>query len=935
MRTSSGCAARRAGPTRSRRRASCTRRSHCGAAHRWPTWSTSGWLQPEIARLEELRLVALEERIDADLAAGRHADLVGELEVLIAGHPVRERLRGQLMLALYRSARQAEALNAYRAARRELTGQLGLEPSVQLKRLERAILLQDRELDLPWSTRNGANHTRVNGAGARHESRPEPRHPGPRRHAPRRRLVVLAAAALAACGAAVIALGGGRDPPLAPPAGTGLAVIDPARGRVSAFTQLPTAPGSLAVGEGAVWALSSEDDAVTGHDLRSGRVVRTIRTGRRPSDLAAGAGALWVGNAGGPHWNYTVSVSRVDPRSYAITHTEQLPEEVRGRYWKAPGEGYPQIAVGAGAVWTINPDATVTRLDPRTGRRVATINAGMMQRTLAAGPEGVWFLSLDRTDSVIGIDPRTNRVGHTIRVGSDFLAGVAVGAGSIWATSPQDGQLWRIEPGSRLTRTIDVGVGVSFVAFGAGAVWTGNYVDGVVSRVDPRTNRVTARVQVGAVQTLAAGSGAAWAGVARGTRDGTLPAPTCGQIASGGQAPDVLIASDLPLQGPVSASPRAQTEAIRLVLAQHGFRAGEHVVGYQSCDDSTAQSGIYEARRCAANANAFAQAPRVVAVIGPSNSGCAQAQIAILNRAPAGPLALVSPSATKSNLTRGGRLADPGWGLRGEPEAYYPTGRRSFFRLAARDDVQGVALALHAQRLGLRRVYLLHESVSYAERMFAEPFRRAAAPLGIGIAGRATFDGEAAGYAALADRVARSGADGVLVGGDLYPGGGRLLKGLRARLGASVPIMAGEWFMPIPDLLDVAGSAARGLYVSTPFLPMDALRPNLSEARVARDLGDAANAESVTHAVLAAEVVLQAIARSDGSRASVLRELRATRVAGGALGAFGFDRYGDITPASVAILRVTTAARADPRLSSDMRGARVARVIRVPASLSR
>jgi DNA-binding SARP family transcriptional activator len=104
--------------------------------------------QPAIARLEELRMAALEQRIDADLAAGRHAELVGELEALIARHPLREGLRGQLMLALYRSARQAEALDAYRAARRELSEELGLEPSEQLKRLEQAILRHDPALEL-------------------------------------------------------------------------------------------------------------------------------------------------------------------------------------------------------------------------------------------------------------------------------------------------------------------------------------------------------------------------------------------------------------------------------------------------------------------------------------------------------------------------------------------------------------------------------------------------------------------------------------------------------------------------------------------------------------------------------------------------------------------------------------------------------------------
>ncbi len=105
--------------------------------------------QTEIARLEELRLAVLERRIDADLAAGRHAQLVGELEALAAEHPLRERLRCQLMLALYRSARQAEALDAYREARRALSEQLGLEPSEELKQLEQAILRHDPSLDLP------------------------------------------------------------------------------------------------------------------------------------------------------------------------------------------------------------------------------------------------------------------------------------------------------------------------------------------------------------------------------------------------------------------------------------------------------------------------------------------------------------------------------------------------------------------------------------------------------------------------------------------------------------------------------------------------------------------------------------------------------------------------------------------------------------------
>jgi DNA-binding SARP family transcriptional activator len=104
-------------------------------------------LHSEIARLEELRLSTLERRIDADLEAGRNADLVGELEALVAKHPLREHLRWLLILALYRADRQAEALEVYRETRRVLTEELGLEPSPALKELEQAILRQDPSLD--------------------------------------------------------------------------------------------------------------------------------------------------------------------------------------------------------------------------------------------------------------------------------------------------------------------------------------------------------------------------------------------------------------------------------------------------------------------------------------------------------------------------------------------------------------------------------------------------------------------------------------------------------------------------------------------------------------------------------------------------------------------------------------------------------------------
>ena len=114
------------------------------------------WAQPEIGRLEELRLDALQDRVEADLALGRSAELVAELEALVAEYPLRERLRGQLMLALYRSGRQADALAAYRAARETLVEELGIEPGPALRRLERASSTRTRSSTLARSIRPSA-----------------------------------------------------------------------------------------------------------------------------------------------------------------------------------------------------------------------------------------------------------------------------------------------------------------------------------------------------------------------------------------------------------------------------------------------------------------------------------------------------------------------------------------------------------------------------------------------------------------------------------------------------------------------------------------------------------------------------------------------------------------------------------------------------------
>ena len=144
---------------------------------------------------------------------------------------------------------------------------------------------------------------------------------------------------------------------------------------------------------------------------------------------------------------------------------------------------------------------------------------------------------------------------------------IAVGAWSVWAATRNEGVVWRIVPERPpIMRTIEVGAGVGFVSFGVGALWAANYADGVVSRIDPRTNEVTAKTSVGAPQAIAAGVGSAWVSVAGGTTEESLEVSACGPVVGGAGDPDVLIASDLALQGPDSAGQRTLESAIRFTL---------------------------------------------------------------------------------------------------------------------------------------------------------------------------------------------------------------------------------------------------------------------------------------------------------------------------------------------------------------------------------
>ena len=154
--------------------------------------------------------------------------------------------------------------------------------------------------------------------------------------------------------------------------------------------------------------------------------------------------------------------------------------------------------------------------------------------------------------------------------------------------------------------------------------------------------------------------------------------------------------------------------------------------------------------------------------------------IPILNRAPNGPIAMVSPANTYVGLTHGG----PGTAA-GEPGKYYPTGKRNYARVVAADDYQGAADALLAKSLGVKKVFILNDKEAYGLGV-ATNFKNAAKKLGITIVGFTAWDGKASSYEALAVKIKASGAQGVFLGGLICENGGKLIKDMRSRCSKGV-----------------------------------------------------------------------------------------------------------------------------------------------------
>jgi YVTN family beta-propeller protein len=456
--------------------------------------STEPFAREPIERLNDARIAALESRIDADLALGDQQELVVELRSLVGRYPYHEPFRRQLMLALYRCGRQADALAAYSEARDLFVEELGIEPGPDLRRLQHAVLAHDPSLlSGPDASRPPAGRTR------------------PRRSL--RRASILAVAAAAAVPITVLATAaGGSSVDVHPDS---VAVIDGRSGRVTSDIRLAAAPDAVATGGGFVWVANRALRLLIRIDATHRRVTDVIGVGAELDGLAAGTDGAWVTDS-----THT-AITHVDPTYGDAITTSHL-----------AGSPFGSIADSPNAIWVADQEfPALLEINKATGRIVKqillpidSIPGGGGTSTIAVAGRSVWVgnfggdmsrLEHDTSGFVVdATDPSARN--HIARFG-EAPSSLAVGAGELWITLADKDQVIAVDPTTEATTaTIGVGHHPTSIAVGAGAIWVANG-DGTVSQIDPLRNRVTRTIHLNhPVTAVAAGGRTIWVGVAAG-----------------------------------------------------------------------------------------------------------------------------------------------------------------------------------------------------------------------------------------------------------------------------------------------------------------------------------------------------------------------------------------------------------------------------------
>jgi branched-chain amino acid transport system substrate-binding protein len=383
-----------------------------------------------------------------------------------------------------------------------------------------------------------------------------------------------------------------------------------------------------------------------------------------------------------------------------------------------------------------------------------------------------------------------------------------------------------------------------------------------------------------------------------------LPPSSCTPVEyKGSGKPDVLIATDLPMQGGSRIQSTQIVGATRYLLGQQNWKAGSHNVGLQVCDDSTAQAAKWDPDKCSRNAHAYAQDSSLVGVIGTFNSGCAAIEIPVLNQAPGGGLQLLSPANTYGCLT------EPCAG--NEPEKYYPSGKRNYARVAPSDPNQGAVDAEFLSTQGVKSVYILNDKEAYGLGV-AKNFQGAAKALGMTIKGFSAYDPKQPSFRATFTRIKATNPDAVFIGGLVDENSGQLINDKVAVLGpnnGAVKLMLPDGFTTDAIFQRKEGGTpnAKDAYFSVAGVGIDkytgAAQTFISGFKATLN-GKPVDPYAILGAQ-AATVLLDAIKSSDASRSGVITQVFKTKINNGLIGTFEINQNGDITGAKGAALLFT------------------------------
>jgi DNA-binding SARP family transcriptional activator/DNA-binding beta-propeller fold protein YncE len=451
-----------------------------------------------IPRLEELRLAVIEERIDLELRAGRHRHIVGELRDLVAEHPYRERFAGQLMLALYRTGRQAEALDVFHRIRDRLADELGIEPGTDLQRLQRDVLQQDPGLDAPAPAETGAQTARlapsaIAGVGTEPDNvveEPGARHRSIRSMASTRARRSGLALVVGVAGIALLMLPGRlatvprpteseATAPIA--ASDSVAVFDPASNALVDDIAAGHAPGAIAALDTGIWVASGDDHTVSRIDLASHRVVHTVGLASTPSSLVAADGSVWIGNG------FTGKLSRI------LTAYDQLTAPF---YPDKTVAGLVAMAAGDGDLWVGLSDQTLLRLEASSLHVELTESVPDRILAITTSDDAAWTIQF-RTHVVQRVDRASGALAPGITVEGTPTA-IAYADGSVWVATGAPDRVLRIDSKRNVVAaSFDLPFSPSALVVRPGDAWVVDGPNGIVERLDPAGRALPTSVTLG------------------------------------------------------------------------------------------------------------------------------------------------------------------------------------------------------------------------------------------------------------------------------------------------------------------------------------------------------------------------------------------------------------------------------------------------------